>query len=252
MISGWPLVFSSLFLSAWLLVLLWITWRVIRTPRGGSGRIWLTRMGLSCASLAILALLGLHLTWISPDISQKLGVGTVHVFAVLVFYSTIAGVVLNLAGSGTTRFVGLASCVATGIWWFVLLTGAALSMGSVTARHATRYLIPSGYVGWVRVEYGVGGPPLERSKGTYICRVPPSGVVMTSSPMEDGWASDEYFYYLPDGSLTKLPDTGWGKGGMIWAGTISSDQETREKTPNRATERFYVGTESQFHALDSH
>ena len=168
MISGWPLVFSSLFLSAWLLVLLWITWRVIRTPRGGSGRIWLTRMGLSCASLAILALLGLHLTWISPDISQKLGVGTVHVFAVLVFYSTIAGVVLNLAGSGTTRFVGLASCVATGIWWFVLLTGAALSMGSVTARHATRYLIPSGYVGWVRVEYGVGGPPLERSKGTYI------------------------------------------------------------------------------------
>jgi len=209
-------------------------------------------MGLCCASLAVLGLLALHLTWISPDISQELGVGTVHLLALVLFYSTVAGLVLNLIGSGAIRFIGLGSCVATGVWWFALATGAALSMGSVTTRHPTRYLIPSGYVGWVKIEYGDGGPPLEMSKGTYICRIPPSGVVPTSSQMEEGWAKDDFFYVSADGRLTKLPDTGWGGGGMIWAETISSDQEVRAKTPNRVTESFYVGTESQYRATQTH
>jgi hypothetical protein len=202
--------------------------------------------GAVLRTLAVLGLLALHLTWISPDISQKLGVGTVHLFALVLFYSTVAGLVLNLVGSGAIRFIGLGSCVATGVWWFALATGAALSMGSVTTRHPTRYLIPSGYVGWVKIEYGDGGSPLEMSKGAYICRVPPGGVVSTSSPMEEGWAADEYFYLSTDGKLTKLPETAPDEGGMIWAETISSDQEVRAKTPNRVTETFYVGTESRY------
>lgn len=251
MISGWPLVAVSVLLFVWLSLLLWTTWRSFRKKTGSSGREWMTRMGLSCASLAVLGLLSLHLTWISPDISQKLGVGTVHLLALVLLYSTVAGFLLNLAGSGSSRFVGFGSCVATGIWWFVLATSAALSMGSVTTRHPTRYLIPSGYVGWVKIEYGDGGSPLEMSKGAYICRVPPGGVVSTSSPMEEGWAADEYFYLSADGKLTKLPETASDKGGMIWAETISSDQEVRAKTPNRVTERFYVGTESQYRAAQN-
>ncbi len=212
----------------------------------------MARMGLICASAAVLGLLALYLTWISPGVSQKLGAGTVHIFALVLFYSTVAGIVLNLAGSGAGRFIGLGSCVATGIWWFVLASGAALSMGTVTARHPTRFLIPSGYVGWVTVEYGDGGPPLEMSKGAYICRVPSSGVVSTSSPMEEGWATDRYFYLSADGKLTKLPQTLPGKGGMVWSEWISSDQGVRAKTPNRLTESFYVGTESQYLATQKH
>lgn len=69
-----------------------------------------------------------------------------------------------------------------------------------------------------------------------MCRIPDSGLLRTSSPLEEGWAKDEYFYYSKDGSVRVLKDTGWGLGGMIWGGSNSA-----------ADEYFYVGTEEQYH-----
>ncbi len=59
--------------------------------------------------------------------------------------------------------------------------------------------------------------------GEYICKVPKSGVLLTSSHVEDGWASDHYFYYSDSGSLRELKETGWGSGGYIWAGQIGRE-----------------------------
>jgi hypothetical protein len=62
-----------------------------------------------------------------------------------------------------------------GLWlWF-----AFLHSGDETAE---TWLIPEGYVGWLRLDYSVtGAPPLPRQKGRYVIRVPKSGRVLTST-----------------------------------------------------------------------
>lgn len=186
--------------------------------------------------------MALHLTWISTDLSQRLGVGTIRILALLLFWSTLAGFVLNIGGTGRIRFFGLGTCLATGLWWLTLALGSAISMAAPIARHPTRFLIPKGYIGWIKIEYGRNAPPLEVSNGKYICRIPASRALTTSSPLEEGWAKDEYFYYSEDGSTEVLPDTGWGGGGMIWAGSVSGDS----RSTKQLVETFYVGREDQY------
>lgn len=115
------------------------------------------------------------------------------------------------------------------------------------ARHPTKFLIPKAYIGWIKVEYGRNAPPLEMSNGRYVCRIPASGLLATSSPLEDGWAKDEYLYYSEDGSTEALRDTDWGGGGMIWAGSVAWDPANAKQF----TQSFYVGTEDQYRRNES-
>ena len=73
------------------------------------------------------------------------------------------------------------------------------------------------------------------NNGTLVCRIPDSGLLDTSSPLEEGWAKDEYFYYSKDGAMHALKSTGWGHGGLIWGETNSTTEQF-----------FFVGTEEQF------
>lgn len=111
-------------------------------------------------------------------------------------------------------------------------------------RRPSRYLIPDGYVGWVRIDYKVEeAPALLVEDGFYLMKFPPDGHLRTSSPNDYGWATDEYFYYL--GSDRKpLKATGWGGGGMIWGGFTGSLQGADE-----TYEGLFVGTEEQFKSL---
>ncbi len=249
MISGWSLALALTLFVVWLL-LLWATSRLVRKNGINPLRDRITLAGLMSASLAVAALLAMSLTWVSPDVSQRLGATPVRILALTLFWSTITGFILCLAGSGRMRFAGAASCVASGFVWFVLALGTGISMGPPLVRHPNRYLIPAGYVGWVKIEHGGDGPPLSLQEGVYLCRIPANGVLMTSSPLERGWAKDEYFYYEKDDSPKELANTGWGKGGMIWAGQISFDLGTGPSPPKRVTERFYVGTESEYRAAE--
>jgi Family of unknown function (DUF6843) len=243
MVSGRPLVLVLVLLAAWFSLLCGVAWKAYKTRKSGARRNYLTIAGLGCAAVAVGALLALHLTWISNDLSQGLGVGTIRILALLLFWPTLAGLVLNIGGTGRIRFFGLTTCLATGLWWFTLAMGSAISMGAPIARHPIRFLIPKAYIGWIKVEYGRNAPPLEMLNGKYICRIPASGVLTTSSPLEEGWAKDEYFYYSEDGSTEVLPDTGWGGGGMIWAGSVTGDSPSARQF----TQTFYVGREDQYH-----
>jgi hypothetical protein len=115
------------------------------------------------------------------------------------------------------------------------------------ARHPVRYLIPQGYVGWVTIKHGEDAPPLGLKDGEYICRIPLSGGLDTSTEIEDGWAKDEYDYYREDGSLKVLPETGWGAGGMIWGGSVRFEQPQNGAKASNFAQTFYVGTEAQYH-----
>lgn len=77
------------------------------------------------------------------------------------------------------------------------IAGIALfmSQGCDHWRRPEVVLVPSGYVGWVRISYGVEGEPaLQVQRGAYQIVVPQSGRIATSSPMASGLAHDEYYY----------------------------------------------------------
>lgn len=247
MLSGRPLVLVLVLLAAWFSLVWVVTRKAYRTRKSETRRNYLAIAGLGCSAVAVGALLVLHLTWLSSDLSQGLGVGAIRILALLLFCPALVGLVLNIGGTGRIRFVGLATCLATGLWWFTLAMGSAISMGAPIARHPTRFLIPKAYIGWIKIEYGRNAQPLEMSSGKYICRIPAYGVLATSSPLEEGWAKDEYFYYADDGSTEVLPDTGWGGGGMIWAGSVSWDSLSAKQF----TQTFYVGREDQYHRNES-
>lgn len=69
-------------------------------------------------------------------------------------------------------------------------------------RQPAKIYLPDGYVGWVRIEYGVqSAPKLPRDfLGPWeYHRFPPSGLLQTSSELYDGAASANYFYYSENG-----------------------------------------------------
>ena len=126
----------------------------------------------------------------------------------------------------------------------ICLIGCSLS-GLTACREANRtprtYLIPDGYVGWVKIDFKVkDAPALRTEDGSYVLEFPPSGRLQTSSPNEYGPAIEEYFYY--SGNERKpLKFTTWDGGGMIWGGFAGSKQGAEE-----TYEGFFVGTEEQF------
>ncbi len=104
-------------------------------------------------------------------------------------------------------------------------------------------MIPEGYVGWVKVEFGVpGAPPLPREAGQYVVHVPPSGVVKTSTQEESGQTTDSFYYYSNAGSRA-LPDRDSGAASLIW-GRLHS--EALGISGKHVYREFFVGTEQQF------
>lgn len=76
-----------------------------------------------------------------------------------------------------------------------------LSVCAQTTRKALpyRFLIPEGYVGWIRVDFDVSNaPPLPVEDGFYIFKFPESGRLQTSSSdvVDSRW--NEFFYYSAD------------------------------------------------------
>jgi|SRR5271155_1625412 len=254
-LSGGSLYLALVLLATWLALLCRTLWKLAAaSPQSKlDTRNYLTLAGIGLATIAAAALLALHLSWVSVDISQHLGVKAVRILSLLMFWPALAGLLLCTGGRGRIRFLGIATCLVTGLWWFSLYMGAAISMGAASiARHPTKYFIPEGYVGWLKINHGEKADPLQLSNGKYICRIPASGVLYTSSTVEDGWAEDEYLYYSGNGFLRELPETGWGNGGMIWANHNEFQATQDGSLPARFTESFYVGTEEQYRRNESH
>lgn len=90
----------------------------------------------------------------------------------------------------------------------IILQMASLSVPSQTRKaFKYRFLIPEGYVGWIRVDFDVvGAPALPVEDGFYIFKFPESGRLQTSSAdVLD--RRNEFFYYSNDGKYP-LSDAG--------------------------------------------
>jgi hypothetical protein len=113
-----------------------------------------------------------------------------------------------------------------------------------TERRSSRFIIPNGFVGWVRIEFEVPGAPTIPLIGQeYVLKVPPSGVLQTSSKEPSGWAFDHYAYCDAQGKCRELPNTGTGGAGQIW-GRMSGQH--LDSSGNKIYEEFFVGSEDQF------
>ena len=113
-------------------------------------------------------------------------------------------------------------------------------------RPPERFLIPTGYSGWVRVDFRQkGAPPLPMEEGRLLLKVNEQGALQTSSDPLSGHGKDDFFYYSGD-SRTALSNAGVCKGGMVWQVETMVDERT--STP---FVRFFVGTEDQYrHTVD--
>jgi hypothetical protein len=105
----------------------------------------------------------------------------------------------------------------------------------------SKFLIPKGYVGWLRVEHDVEcASPIPVEDGMRIFRFTGVGVLETSSPLPQDTAERRYLYYAEDGSERDLA-AGYRTGnGMIW----------QERPGSRAGKMsmfiFFVGIEERF------
>jgi hypothetical protein len=107
-------------------------------------------------------------------------------------------------------------------------------------RPPSRFLIPSGYKGWVRIEYRVPSAPQLPREGDYLLvQFADDGTLKTSSDLPEGWGHDQ-FLYVTGKKRKQLPNAGWCKGGMIWDGVISNDEHSSVFL------KFFVGTEDEF------
>jgi hypothetical protein len=72
--------------------------------------------------------------------------------------------------------------------------GPIVALDQEKLRLPYRFLIPEGYVGWVRIDFNVNNaPPLPVENGYYLVKVPPTGRLRTSSG-EIIARGDQYFY----------------------------------------------------------
>ena len=138
--------------------------------------------------------------------------------------------------AGTIAFALVSLPVLVG----VLIYGPFVLDLFLYRRPPSRFLIPAGYVGWVRIEYSApDAPPLPREGKHLLVRVNPDGKLRTSYDLPAGWARDQFFYYSGNSRQT-LSNAGWCKGGMIWGEVTGKDEKAV------LFEKFFVGNEDQY------
>lgn len=101
----------------------------------------------------------------------------------------------------TVFFVFLLTPILTCICLLIVPQSTAFSIRAQTTRKALpyRFLIPEGYVGWIRVDFDVSdAPPLPIEDGFYIFKFPESGRLQTSSSDVVDSRRNEFFYYSAD------------------------------------------------------
>jgi hypothetical protein len=107
--------------------------------------------------------------------------------------------------------------------------------------------IPAGYVGKATLQFeNPACPPLGRNGWRRMVRVKPDGSYCTSSE-KLGSTMHLAFYYVGTNSRTRLKQTGWGEGGMIW-GIAGPSTGFDNGAPSKPTYEFLVGPEANLRA----
>jgi len=121
--------------------------------------------------------------------------------------------------------------------WFSVSQAACLK-----ERRPSKYFIPEGYIGWVRINYLVKeAPPIPIEDGYEVFRFTVSGELNTSSDIAVGQAKDEYYYYSADGKpLDPIVETK-----MIRGHGVINEGNGKEYEIKRYVE-FFIGPDEEY------
>lgn len=106
-------------------------------------------------------------------------------------------------------------------------------------RTPNEFRIPSDYTGWVVVVYEQDTyPPLPEVSGHLVHQIPPSGILVTSSSPQSGWAQDRFLSISGrDGSDTSTPSP------QVHSQVMASETGAGTKLDYSY---FFVGSSAQF------
>jgi Carboxypeptidase regulatory-like domain len=105
-----------------------------------------------------------------------------------------------------------------------------------------RLLVPEGYVGWLRLNFGVkDAPAAPYENGVRVFKFERDGVTLNTSTLGPEKATcNEYLYYAADESVKPIPSDYWNDNGMIW-GEYEGFSDVK-----RVVFGFFVGTKEQY------
>ena len=132
----------------------------------------------------------------------------------------------------------------------VLTICFVFSVSQAQTRRPSRFLIPEGYAGWVRIDFRVANaPPLPIEDGHYLFKIPNSGRLETSSDLEGGTATDQFFLYSGD-KRTELEFSGDEIINEIWGFSYDRKEVRVANSEKRKVvaeyQYFFVGTEDEY------
>ncbi len=109
------------------------------------------------------------------------------------------------------------------------------------ARTPDRFLIPAGYLGYVRVDYAVkGAKPLAKLENHFIIPIPASGYLQTSTKYEPGRAIDDFYYVTSSGRTVIKSDE--RPGSRVWNAGV----DFRLDVPSDfVSKTVFIGSQSQ-------
>ncbi len=89
---------------------------------------------------------------------------------------------------------------------FVLFFVLTTSCFPTESRHRELWRIPDGYQGWIYSRWNAQECKMFPSQGEFlVIDVPPSGIVCTSTPLEEGAARDRFVYVSLEAKETEIP-----------------------------------------------
>lgn len=137
----------------------------------------------------------------------------------------------------------------------IILAAAVVGASACLDTVQSKYRIPRGYVGWVRIYYDVeGAPPLPIENDVTIYDVPANGRLVTLNSQPTNQTS-EFFYYGKRRETRILNPQevmhGFGSGARVKPLIIGEGQRTRSDETDQeglsfSYEEFFVGTEKQY------
>lgn len=110
----------------------------------------------------------------------------------------------------------------------------------------SKFLVPEGYVGWLRLEYMIeDAPPVPVENEMKVFKFPKAGLLNTSSPGPEEAAENEYFYYAEDGAVHEISTEYRDGKGMVWGEYQGS------RGGVMSLFGFFVGSEEQYKKYES-
>jgi hypothetical protein len=177
--------------------------------------LWKPRVASQLAFAAALAEWAFYLPalrttvphWHAYSLHSRAGVYALAAIVCLLAVSLYAGVQVfrpQEKSAGTTPHINRNRRVVLGFTGVGLLciSGAILFVGLKNSAEVLSVVLPDGYQGWVRIDFGVRGmPSLPKQGDRYTVTIPESGTVRTSTQLGGRSLRNEYRY----GSTSVMP-----------------------------------------------